>query len=41
MSREMIEKVIEEYTIKEKDEVTTDNIDDDTSTIVVNNTSKV
>ena len=41
MLREMIEKVIEEYTIKEKNKVITDNIDDDTSTIVVNNTSKV
>ena len=39
MSREMMKKVIEEYTIKEKDEDVTDTTDDDI-TIVVSN-SKV
>jgi len=41
ISREMMEKVIEEYTIKEKDKVATNTTDNDAITIVVNNTSKV
>jgi hypothetical protein len=41
ISREMMEKVIEEYTIKEKDKVATNTTDNDAITIIVNNTSKV